>query len=154
MQQLHENLEIRHNYHVGWRQGRKHYWGRFLREVWWFLNWLLPPQSYPALLFKWNFSKKPRMIDALPISAAQQPWGVNEARPVEVCRGAAELWGATLARHRGTSLSWHLSWALGQHGTDTPMLSLFLCSVAASVHIICCFQGIIDVKLYCSIHPR
>lgn len=86
---------------AGGRRG-EHCWGRLLREVWWFLNWLLPPRSHPALLFKWIKNKKTRnrITDVLPVFAAQQPWGAHEARPAESCKP----WGASLTWHWATCL--------------------------------------------------
>lgn len=123
-------------------RSREHCWGRLLREVWWFLNWLLPPRSHPALLFKWIKKTKPnKVIDALPISAVQQPRGVNEARQ-DPQRSARELQTSRV-------LPWHdtgqpsqslrdkpllaFLWGLQRHGSDTdPFALAVLCSCVQS----------------------
>ena len=68
----------------------EHYWGRLLREVWWFLNWLLPPQSHPALQFKWRFQKS--IIDALSLRCSSPEELMKQELP-----GTASFSGAPLA---------------------------------------------------------
>lgn len=92
---------------AGGRRG-EHCWGRLLGEVWWFLNWLLPPRSHPALLFKWITNKK----------ATQQ----NHWCSACLCSTAAlrSSWSETCMSCKpwGASLTWHWATCLLLGGTE------------------------------------
>lgn len=83
---------------AGGRKGQR-CGGKFLRGVWWFLHWLPPPQSHPALLGKWI--SRTGVADALPVSAG---WG----RSCGMCQGAAGVaWAVTSAgASMGTAGTW------------------------------------------------
>lgn len=92
--------------------------GRFLRGVWWFLNWLLPPQSHPAWLGEWI--SQTGMADALPISAG---WG----RSCGMCQGAAGC-ARELQVSPGPSPLLALAWGWQGRGPSALQPPPFLCS--------------------------